>query len=228
MPARQHTALLLGASRGLGLGLAREYLARGWRVVATARDQAGALEALAQDQRKLRIERLDIADTDGVAALRAAIGNEKLDLLFVVAGISGSVPAPLHEVSPDEAARVFLINAYFPIAAAEAFSDLLTPTGTVAFMSSRLGSIALNDYGSWETYRLSKAALNMGARNFFQRHPAHAVLAIAPGWVRTDMGGPSATFDVETSCRNVANAIARHAGKPGSRYVNYDGTELPW
>ena len=125
------------------------------------------------------------------------------------------MPKPLHEVSADEAARVFLINAYFPIAAAEAFADLLKPNGTVAFMSSRLGSIALNDYGSWETYRLSKAALNMGARSFFHRHAGHAVLSIAPGWVRTDMGGPSATFDVETSCRNVANAIARHAGKPG-------------
>ena len=78
-------------------------------------------------------------------------------------------------------------------------------------MSSRLGSIALNDYGQWETYRLSKAALNMGARSFFHRHTGHAVLSIAPGWVRTDMGGPSATFDVETSCRNVANAIEKHA-----------------
>ena len=134
----------------------------------------------------------------------------------------------MHEVSPDEAVRVFLINAYYPIAAAEAFADLLRPDATVAFMSSRLGSIALNDYGSWETYRLSKAALNMGARSFFHRHPAHAVLSISPGWVRTDMGGPSATFDVETSCRNVADAIASHAGKPGNRYVNYDGTELPW
>jgi NAD(P)-dependent dehydrogenase (short-subunit alcohol dehydrogenase family) len=229
LPAESQTALLIGASRGLGLGLAREYLARGWRVIATARDNAKPLEALAKATKgRLRIERVDIADTDGVAALRAAIADERLDLLFVVAGISGSVPAPLHDVSPDEAVRVFLINAYYPIAAAEAFVDLLGPDATVAFMSSRLGSIALNDYGSWETYRLSKAALNMGARSFFHRHPAHAVLAIAPGWVRTDMGGPSATFDVETSCRNVANAIASHAGKPGSRYVNYDGTELPW
>ena len=229
MLARSQTALLLGASRGLGLGLAREYLLRGWRVIATARDNAKQLETLAKDAKdRLRIERVDIADADGVAALRETIGEEKLDLLFVVAGISGSVPAPLHEVSPDEAARVFLINAYYPIAAAEALVDLLRPDATVAFMSSRLGSIALNDYGSWETYRLSKAALNMGARSFFHRHPAHAVLSIAPGWVRTDMGGPAATFDVETSCRNVANAIATHAGKPGSRYVNYDGTELPW
>ena len=225
----EQTALLLGASRGLGLGLAREYLSRGWRVIATARDNAKQLEGLAKEASgRLRIERVDIADTDGVAALRDILEDEKLDLLFVIAGISGSVPAPLHDVSPDEAARVFLINAYFPIAAAEACMDLLKPQGTVAFMSSRLGSIELNDYGSWETYRLSKAALNMGSRSFFHRHSTHAVLSIAPGWVRTDMGGPSATFDVETSCRNVADAIARHAGRPGNRYVNYDGSELPW
>jgi NAD(P)-dependent dehydrogenase (short-subunit alcohol dehydrogenase family) len=223
------TALLIGASRGLGLGLAREYLSRGWRVIATARSDATKLVELAKGAKDdLRIEQVDIADTDGLAELREALAHEKLDLLFVVAGISGSVPKPLHEVSPDEAARVFLVNAYFPIVAAEAFAALLKPKATVAFMSSRLGSIAENDYGSWETYRLSKAALNMGARSFFHRHPAHAVLSVAPGWVRTDMGGPSATFDVETSCRNVANAVAKHATKPGHRFVNYDGKELPW
>jgi NAD(P)-dependent dehydrogenase (short-subunit alcohol dehydrogenase family) len=123
---------------------------------------------------------------------------------------------------------VFLTNAYHPIVAAEAFADLLAPKGVVAFMSSGLGSIAQNDYGSWETYRMSKAALNMGARSFFHRHGGHAVLSIAPGWVKTDMGGPSATFTVETSCRNVANAIGKHAGKARSGYVNYDGTEVPW
>jgi NAD(P)-dependent dehydrogenase (short-subunit alcohol dehydrogenase family) len=226
----QQTALLIGASRGLGLGLAREYLSRGWRVIATARGHAANLEALAKNARDhLRIERVDIADPDAIAELRETLSEEKLDLLFLVAGISGSVPKPLHAVSPDEAARVFLVNAYFPIAAAQAFADLLKAKAAVAFMSSMLGSIAMNvGRSDWETYRLSKAALNMGARSFANRHARHAVLSIAPGWVRTDMGGPSATFDVETSCRNVANAIEKHAGKPGHRYVNYDGTELPW
>ena len=223
------TTLLLGASRGLGLGLSREYLARGWRVIATAREDASRLEALADTANgRLRIERVDIADTKSVSALRRKLAGETLDLLFLVAGVSGSVPKPLHEIPADEAARVFLVNAYHTIVAAEAFADLVKPQGTVAFMSSRLGSIASNDYGSWETYRISKAALNMGARSFSHRHPDHAVLSIAPGWVRTDMGGPSATFDVATSCRNVANAIERHASEPGHRYVNYDGTELPW
>jgi len=230
VPADQtKTAFLFGASRGLGLGLAREYLARGWRVIATARDNAGALEALKAAPDRLRIERIDIADTDGVAELAARLNGEALDLLFLVAGISGSVPKPLHAVSPDEAARVYLTNTYYPVVAAEALCGLLKPGGTVAFMSSMLGSIALNvGRADWETYRTSKAALNMGARSFFNRHSGHPVLSIAPGWVRTDMGGPSATFDVETSCRNVASAIERHAGQPGHRYVNYDGSELPW
>lgn len=226
----QNTALLLGASRGLGLGLAREYLSRGWRVIATARNNAAALETLAKGaDGHLRIAHVDVADTDGVEELRDSLANEKLDLLFLVAGISGSVPKPLHDVPPDEATRVFLINAYYPIVAAEALLGLLKPKGTIAFMSSMLGSVSMNvGRADWETYRMSKAALNMGARSFANRHTENPVLSISPGWVRTDMGGPAATFDVETSCRNVANAIAQHAGTPGHRFVHYDGTELAW
>lgn len=228
MPS-QKTALLLGASRGLGLGLAHEYLSRGWRVIATAREDAAKLEALAKTAKgNLRIARADIAKTDDVANLCKTLADEKLDLLFVVAGISGSVPKPLHAVTADEAAQVYLVNCYYPVAAAEALCSLMNPGGTIAFMSSLLGSIASNvGRADWETYRTSKAALNMGTRSFFNRHTGHAVLCVAPGWVRTDMGGASATFDVETSCRNVANAIAKHE-RPGHRYVNYDGTELPW
>jgi NAD(P)-dependent dehydrogenase (short-subunit alcohol dehydrogenase family) len=223
------SAFIFGASRGLGLGLAREYLARGWRVIATARDNAGGLEALKAEPDRLRIARIDIADTDGIHELAARLAGEALDLLFLVAGISGSVPKPLHAVSPDEAARVYLTNTYYPIVAAEALVPLLKPNGAVAFMSSMLGSIALNvGRADWETYRTSKAGLNIGARSFFNRHAGLSVLSIAPGWVRTDMGGPAATFDVETSCRNVADAVEKHAGKPGHRYVNYDGSELPW
>ena len=96
----------------------------------------------------LRIAYVDIADGDGVQELRETLKDEGLDLLFLVAGISGSVPKPLHEVTPDEAARVFLTNAYFPITTSEAFADLLKPKATVAFMSSMLGSIAENDYGT--------------------------------------------------------------------------------
>ena len=223
------TALILGASRGLGLGLAHEYLSRGWRVIGTARKDASKLEALVNDAKSdLRIERVDITDSNGVTALRRALADETLDLLFVNAGISGSVPKPLHEITPEQATHVYLTNTYYPIVAAESFADLVKPGGVFAFMSSRLASIDRNSYGQWETYRISKAGLNIGARSFFWRHQAHPVLSIAPGWVRTDMGGPNADFDVATSCRNVANAIEQHGKTPGHRFVNYDGTELPW
>ena len=155
--------------------------------------------------------------------------DERLDLLFLVAGVLGSVPKPLHEVTPDEAARVFLTNAYFPIVAAEAFARPAQAQGDdrVHVVGARQHRIRTATARGKPT-GMSKAALNMGARSFFHRHSGHAVLSIAPGWVRTDMGGPSATFDVETSCRNVANAIDQHGKRAGHRYLNYDGTELPW
>ena len=198
-------------------------------MIATARGSAPKLEALEKSAKgNLRIAHVDIADSDGVQELREALKDERLDLLFLVAGISGSVPKPLHEVTPDEAARVFSHQRLFP--------DRRRGSVRGPAQAQRNGRVHVvdarqhrgNDYGTWETYRMSKAALNMGARSFFHRHSGHAVLSIAPGWVRTDMGGPSATFDVETSCRNVANAIEKHGKKPGHRYVNYDGTELPW
>lgn len=231
MPASQlQTVLIVGASRGLGLGLAREYLARDWRVIATARgsDRAlAALGALAGDDR-LSIEHVDITDQDAVTALRGRLAGVRLDLLFVVAGISGPIEPPIHEVTPDQASDVYLTNAYYPVCCAETFVDLMQPAGTIAFMSSFLGSITSNTTGGWETYRSSKAALNMLARNFALRHPRRGVLSVSPGWVRTDMGGADAPLDVDTSVRGIADAIAARRGRTGHAYVHYDGQELPW
>ncbi len=227
MPAPSRTALVVGASRGLGLGLAREYLARGWRVIATARANDGALRALGPSER-LVIEHVDIADPAAVAALRRRLGTERLDLLFVVAGISGPVGLPIHEVPPGQAADVFLTNAYFPVCTAETLADLVQPSGTVAFMSSFLGSIGGNDRGGWEIYRASKAALNMLTRNFAVRHPSFTVLSMSPGWVRTDMGGSEAPLDVETSVHGMATAITAREGRAGHAFVDYGGDEQPW
>jgi len=221
------TALLVGASRGLGLGLARAYLARGWRVIATARADDAALRALGPRDR-LVIEHVDIADRSAVSALRARLGQERIDLLFVVAGISGPIEEPIHAIAPEVVARVYLTNAYYPLCCAEAFADRLAPQGTIAFMSSFLGSIASNEDAGWETYRASKAALNMLAHNFAVRHPGHCVLSISPGWVRTDMGGPEAPLDVDTSVNAVADVIEARRGQTGHAYVHYDGHELPW
>jgi NAD(P)-dependent dehydrogenase (short-subunit alcohol dehydrogenase family) len=144
--AEPRLALVVGASRGLGLGLAAELRRRGWDVVATARDVAGErrLRALAeQPGGALRVEPVDINDDAGVAALRRRLDTRVFDLVFVNAGIA---PPERHDAASagrDEAALVFLTNAVAPIRLARAFLDRVRDgPGIVAFMSSGLGSVA--------------------------------------------------------------------------------------
>ena len=224
------TILLAGANRGLGLGLAREYLGRGWTVVATARDPAQATDLTklqATNAGTLTVEQLDVADPASGTALAQRLGGHTLDVLFVVAGVSGYKEAPIHEVPPDGVAREFIINASGPVSLAEALQPLLPPTATVAFMTSVLGSIASNTTGGWELYRASKAALNMLAKSYALRHRERPVLVVHPGWVRTDMGGPNAPVSVEDSVRGMADVLEAHR-QPGIAYLDYQGAKLPW
>ncbi len=224
------TILLIGASRGLGLGLVHEYLNRGWEVIATARDPAKAKELTALTKShgdRLRVEHLDVTKPDDAHALAKALGRTKLDVLFVVAGQSSQGPAPIHAASPEQAATEFLTNSYAPPVLAEALLPALGKGATVVFMTSILGSLARTQ-GGMELYNASKAALNMLGVNFSQRHPELRVLLMHPGWVRTDMGGKQAPLDVETSVRNMADAIERHAKGTGVTYLDHEGTHLPW
>lgn len=224
--------LIVGASRGIGLGLVQEYLARNWQVIATVRNlEAPALQALSEGaEGRLRIEVADIDHPDDFRVLCSRLGQAKVDVIFLVAGISGPVDAPIHDVLPEDAARVFLTNAYGPVTAAERLLPLLRESGIVAFMSSRLASMALNTNGTWETYRASKAALNALVQCFYFRHKQEAVscVLLAPGWVRTDMGGPEADIDVRTSARALADRIAERVGETELVFLDHDRDVLPW
>jgi NAD(P)-dependent dehydrogenase (short-subunit alcohol dehydrogenase family) len=225
------TILLAGASRGLGLGLAHEYLARGWNVIATARapEHARELAALgATSGGKLTIEQLDVADPASVRALAARLSGHRLNVLFVVAGISGHSAAPIHEVPHAAIAHEFVTNATSPIALAEALQPSLAPAATVAFMTSILGSIGSNAGGGMELYRATKSALNMLASCYALRHKGTPVLLLHPGWVRTELGGAAAPLDVETSVRGLADVIAAHGARAGIAYLDYAGHKLPW
>jgi NAD(P)-dependent dehydrogenase (short-subunit alcohol dehydrogenase family) len=225
------TILIVGASRGLGLGLAREYAARGWRVIGTVRgDAATGLHALAAAQAAaVSVETVDINIPEQVATLRKKLDGTRIDLLFVNAGIANGPAETLPATTTDAFTTLMVTNALSPLRVIEAFADLVPPDGTIAAMSSGLGSVANNTNGGWEIYRASKASLNTLLRSFsVRRGGTRTVLAIAPGWVRTDMGGAGASLDVETSTRGIADAIAARRGKPGSAYVNYLGADLPW
>ncbi len=226
------TALIIGASRGLGLALAEEYANRGWRVLATVRGSArtGLHDLAGRAGGRLEIETLDIVEPDEIAALRRRLAGRSFDLLFVNAGVANDPGETIGEVSTEEFVRVMVTNALGPMRVVEALQDLVPPGGTIGVMSSGLGSVADNEHGGWEVYRGSKAALNTLMRSFAARHARdpRALLIIAPGWVRTDMGGPQATLGIEESIPRVVDAIAAQSGKPGLRYLDYRGRTVRW
>ncbi|GEO98784.1 SDR family oxidoreductase [Methylobacterium haplocladii] len=228
MTTSQKNALIVGASRGLGLGLVETFLKRGWRVTATQRKASPDLAKLATEA--LTIETADIDDDGAVAALHDRLKTRKYDLVFVVAGVATQAHDPLHEVPRDVAAQVYLTNAVSPIRFAELFADTVAPGGTIAFMSSILGSVGLNESGGWDNYRASKAALNTNARSFEVRHRERpfGILLVHPGWVRTDMGGAEADIDVATSVTGMADVIERRLGERGAAYLDYTGKTLAW
>jgi NAD(P)-dependent dehydrogenase (short-subunit alcohol dehydrogenase family) len=229
--------LLVGASRGLGLGLAKSFAAHGWTVVATERKSHGAsalAAAAAMADGRIRLAQVDINDQHSVQTLHRELSGETFDVIFIVAGVSDKDPTrPLHEVPVEEAIQVFVSNAYSPICFAERFFDFLKPDGTLAIMTSRMGSLSLVSTvadGSWEIYRASKAALNMLTRCFHQRHQEaeSTILLMHPGWVKTDMGGESAPVELETSVEGLYSTLARWHGSGKQAFLDYQGNELPW
>jgi NAD(P)-dependent dehydrogenase (short-subunit alcohol dehydrogenase family) len=224
--------LLIGASRGLGFALAEEYLKRGWQVVATKRVRTTSQlhNLLEASDGRLEIETVDIIYPDQVAALRARLASRKFDLLFVNAGVTNDDRETIADVSTDEFTRVMITNALSPMRVVETLQDLVLPTGTIGIMSSGQGSITNNENGNHEVYRGSKAALNMFMRSFAARHAddPRTLLLMAPGWVRTDLGGPKARLSTEESIPNLANTMDAQAGKAGLQYLDYLGRKVPW
>jgi NAD(P)-dependent dehydrogenase (short-subunit alcohol dehydrogenase family) len=236
-PAAERKILLVGASRGLGLGLAKSFAAHGWTVVATERraSDGGALAAaVTAADGHIRNELVDINDPQAVQRLRTQLSGERFDVIFIVAGVSDKDPTrPVHEVALDEAIHVFVSNAYSPICFAETFFGLLKPHGTLAIMTSRMGSLTLVSTaadGSWEIYRASKAALNMLTRCFYQRHQhdGRTILLMHPGWVKTDMGGKDAPVDLATSVEGLYTTLINWHGSGKQVFLDYQGNELPW
>ena len=223
------TVLLIGASRGLGHAIAAEYLARGAHVVATVRGAAHtALHDITDDD--LEIEHVDITVPAQVHALRERLAGRRFDLLLVNAGVTNDAAETVADVTTEEFTRLMVTNALSPMRVIEALGELVDPAGTIAIMSSGQGSIANNERGGFEIYRASKSALNQLMRGYAARHREdnRALLLLAPGWVKTELGGPDARLTIDESIPNLVTTVEAQRGEPGLRYLDYLGQAVAW
>lgn len=228
--SHRRTILIIGASRGLGLALADQFCRRNWSVIATVRGRSSGLDALqASFPDSLIQETVDIADAASVLALRDRLRSSVIDMLFVNAGIAKSNDATASSAPPQDFLDMMLVNALAPMRLIELLEGLVPQGGTIAAMSSELGSINENE-GYWDLYASSKAALNMLMKGYAARRQddQRAKLVVAPGWIRTEMGGSNATFTIEECMPLVADMLEKNHGSPGLRFVDRFDRTLPW
>ena len=226
--------VVVGANRGIGLGVVKEFLRRGWSVIATARqpDAAAELRSLATaNPGKLEIVGLDLANIAQLDGFAEGLAGRKLDAVLINGGTAGPDHMSASQATNAEIGSLMVTNAVAPIRLARALAGLVREnTGVLAFTSSIMGSVALNTDGYHELYRASKAALNSLSRGLWTEVSGHGItlLNLHPGWVRTDMGGPSAPVSVEESARGLVGVIERERGKHHHAFISFQGDELAW
>ncbi|GAA3213790.1 SDR family NAD(P)-dependent oxidoreductase [Microbacterium terregens] len=227
------TVLVVGASRGLGYAMTAEFLDRGWRVIATVRDPSvgSPLKELAdRADMALRVEGLDINDPEQLAILRETLADERVDILFVNAGITNHRQTPIAEVPTADYVELMVTNALSPMRVIEMLQHLVPEGGLLGAMSSGMASITNNTRGNEELYRGSKAALNMFMRSFAVRQAGsgRAIVLMTPGWVQTALGGAEAPLTVDESVPLVVDVLVSRLGHSDLEFLDNEGRVIPW
>jgi NAD(P)-dependent dehydrogenase (short-subunit alcohol dehydrogenase family) len=223
------TVLITGAGRGLGREFTKLYAAQGWKVLACAR-QPDAVKDIEGD---VHGHALEVTDHTAVKALAGKLAHEAIDVLICNAGIGGRGVSGQDFGTFDAALwrQIFEINTLAPLMMAEAFADHVgrSRQKKLIAITSILGSLANNNGGRY-AYRASKAALNMEWNCLAKDLAPKGVICVAlhPGWVQTDMGGPTAPLTIDQSVPAMIGTIAGLKPSDNGRYVQYDGQELPW
>jgi NAD(P)-dependent dehydrogenase (short-subunit alcohol dehydrogenase family) len=224
--------LIIGASRGLGLAMAAEFAGRGWSIVGTVRAAGTPLHRLAAERPdSVEVETLDMTDHDQIRALRGRLAKRRFDIVFINGGTVNERPSDtMAEVSTEEFVQVMVTNVLGVMRAVEALGGLVVPGGVVGVMSSGQGSIANNASGVNDVYRASKAALNQAMSSHAGRHrdDGRAMILMAPGWIRTALGGPNAPFAVEDAMPQIVDVLIAQQGTPGLRFLDRQGQTTPW
>ena len=220
------TALIIGASRGIGREFVRQLLAAHWRVFATARDEKSLASLNDDGAHALKI---DVAIPESLSALAWQLDGEKLDLAVYVAGVFGSYEG----ASEPPTLATFDATMHANVLGAMQAIPLIAPLvgaarGKLAFITSGMGSIGDAESSMGWVYRASKAALNMAVHSARNDYPNVTLVTMNPGWVRTDMGGASAPTSVAESVSGMLKVIERLKPSDSGSFQSYDGRKMQW
>jgi len=222
------TVLITGANRGIGLEYARQFAAKGYNVIGTARDPAAATELRAIIE---RIEALDVADAASVAALAKRLDGIAIDILINNAGVGGRDDNDLASIDFEQMQNTFAVNAFGPLRVIQSLMPNLRlgQRKLVIGMSSQLGSIERSNGGMY-AYRASKTALNQFNKILASElGPQGFVFTVLhPGWVQTEMGGANATLTPQESVRGLVGVIEKLGPDDNGRFYDYQGKTIPW
>jgi NAD(P)-dependent dehydrogenase (short-subunit alcohol dehydrogenase family) len=229
------TAVITGASRGIGLEHTRCYAERGVRVFATVRSLADAVDLhtiAAGSNGAVKVVEYDAALPDGHRSLKDAVGDTPVDLLLANAGIMGDRAQMFGSIDTEEMLELYRVNSVAPLRLAQALAGNVASSTRklIAFQSSQMGSIGDNKSGGYYAYRASKAALNMIAKGVANDLKSRGIIAVTlhPGWVKTRMGGSSAPLSVAQSVTGQQRLFDKLTLADTGRFFNFDGKELPW
>ena len=228
-------ALITGTNKGLGLGLTEKLLNQNYHVFATCRDysKASNLKELKNIfPGKLKVCEVDLVDPKAGMKISGFLQGTPIDIFLSNAGAIGSRNQNFGSVSSLDWAEVLKVNLIAPLLVTQSLIDNICKSTEkkIFFLSSKVGSISDNNTGGMYIYRTSKTALNQVVKSLsidvYSR--GISVIALHPGWVRTDMGGPNALISVEESVNGMTNVISNADLAVTGKFFNYDGREIPW
>ncbi len=226
--------LITGANRGLGLGFVKKYLEKNANVLCTTRDISGSKELLKCKERypnNIEIFELDLLKENGAETLANQLNGMPIDILINNAGV-GSSNQHFEAVSSKPWLEVLKVNLIAPLIITQSLIENVKKSSSkkIYFLSSQLGSIGDNTSGGMYVYRSSKTGLNQVVKSLSVdlKPEGITVVSLHPGWVKTDMGGPNAPVSIDKSIEGMTKVIDRTDINDTGRFLNYDGTELPW
>lgn len=229
------TIMIVGATRGIGLELTKQYANEGNQVIACARDTANAslLNEVASGSENIKIEQLDIADAGSIESASSRIGEEAVDSVIIVAGWVGGMPdnQTIDNIDIDEWHNTLNINTIGPLLVAKAFKSNLAASGNgnLMILSSQLAASTW-PMGGMYIYSTTKAAVSKVGQILALDWAEDPIIVsiMHPGWVQTDMGGPTAEITAEESASGIRNVLSGLTKEDSGNLYKWNGDIHPW